>query len=74
MYIRQWLMLEGVYWEKDGHPKGQRSLGRANTNGVQCHARSRFDGVHAGVRQYPQGAAAPNFCVRCLTRGSGSRR
>ena len=33
MYIRQWLMLEGVYWEKDGHPKGQRSLGRANTNG-----------------------------------------
>lgn len=50
------------------------AMGRENTDCVQCHARARFDGVHDGVRQYPQGAAAPNFCVRCHTRGTRSRR
>lgn len=47
---------------------------RDNTDCVQCHARARFDPIHDRVRQYPSGAAAPNFCVLCHTRGTRSRR
>lgn len=47
---------------------------RSNTDCVQCHARSRWDPVHDGVRRYPTGAAAPNFCVDCHRHGTRSRR
>ena len=47
---------------------------RDNTDCVQCHARARFDGIHDSVGGYPSGSAAPNFCVRCHTRGTRSRR
>ena len=48
--------------------------GRDNTDCVQCHARRRWDPVHDGVRRYPTGAAAPNFCVDCHRHGTRSRR
>lgn len=48
--------------------------GRDNTDCVQCHPRSRWDDVHAHVARYPQGSAAPNFCVLCHRRGTRSRR
>lgn len=48
--------------------------GRGNTDCVQCHPRSRWDDVHARVGRYPQGAAAPNFCVDCHRSGTRSRR
>ncbi len=47
---------------------------RGNTDCVQCHARSRWDPVHDGVRRYPTGSAAPNFCVDCHRHGTRSRR
>ena len=46
---------------------------KANTSCVHCHARSKYDGIHARVRNYPQGAAAPNFCVDCHSHGTRSR-
>lgn len=55
------------------HSRGGAN-GRANTDCVQCHPRSRFDDVHDRVGRYPTGAAAPNFCVTCHTRGTRSRR
>lgn len=48
--------------------------GRGNTDCVHCHPRSRWDDVHARVGRYPQGAAAPNFCVDCHRSGTRSRR
>ncbi|MEZ4394934.1 MAG: cytochrome c3 family protein [Polyangiales bacterium] len=48
--------------------------GRGNTDCVHCHPRSRWDPVHDGVRSYPTGAAAANFCVTCHARGTRSRR
>lgn len=48
--------------------------GRGNTDCVQCHPRSRYDDLHAGVGRYAQRASAPNFCVTCHGRGTRSRR
>ncbi len=55
------------------HSRGGEN-GRGNTDCVQCHPRSDYDDVHARVRSYPSGAASPNFCVTCHTRGTRSRR
>lgn len=55
------------------HSRGGEN-GRGNTDCVQCHPRSDYDDVHARVRSYPTGSAAPNFCVSCHTRGTRSRR
>ncbi|MEI8259344.1 MAG: hypothetical protein WCJ30_27065, partial [Deltaproteobacteria bacterium] len=52
---------------------GGGAMGRSNTNCVQCHPRSRYDDVHGGVGGYPQGSAAPNFCVNCHRHGTRRR-
>lgn len=49
---------------------------RDNTDCVGCHdesrhARSRMDPKHSGVRGYPTGAAAANFCLDCHPGGRG---
>jgi hypothetical protein len=43
--------------------------GKANSDCVQCHKRSRFDAKHEGVSGYPGADAPLNFCVECHTRG-----
>ena len=49
------------------------TMGRGNTDCVQCHPRADFDGIHQFVGGYPRGAARPNFCVGCHSRGTRSR-
>ncbi|MDH4281205.1 MAG: hypothetical protein OEV36_01000, partial [Myxococcales bacterium] len=48
-------------------------VGGANTDCVGCHdgthTRSRMDSKHSGVRNYPSGAAPPNFCLNCHADG-----
>jgi hypothetical protein len=48
------------------------TMGKDNTDCVQCHARAKFDAIHDGVRGYPGGAAPLNFCLQC--HASGRRR
>lgn len=48
------------------------TMGKDNTDCVQCHARAKFDRIHDGVRGYPEGPAPLNFCLRC--HGSGRVR
>ena len=50
------------------------AMGRDNTDCVQCHARTKFDRIHEGVRGYPDGAAPLNFCLRCHASGSARGR
>lgn len=50
------------------------TMGRGNTDCVQCHARTRYDRIHRRVSDYPDGPASPHFCVGCHTRGTRSRR
>ncbi|MFI5308647.1 MAG: hypothetical protein ACHQ53_14905 [Polyangiales bacterium] len=45
------------------------AFGRDDTDCVQCHTRARFDPIHDGVRNYPEGPAPPNFCLRCHASG-----
>jgi hypothetical protein len=48
------------------------TMGKDDTDCVQCHARAKYDRIHDGVRNYPQGVAPLNFCLRC--HASGRRR
>jgi hypothetical protein len=48
------------------------AMGKDDTDCIQCHARPKYDRIHERVRDYPQGAAPPNFCLRC--HASGRRR
>jgi hypothetical protein len=50
------------------------SMGKDDTDCVQCHARAKYDRIHDGVRDYPQGAAPLNFCLSCHASGSRARR
>jgi hypothetical protein len=47
--------------------------GKDNADCVGCHtgthSRSRMDSKHREVRNYPTGAAAPNFCLMCHSDG-----
>jgi hypothetical protein len=45
---------------------------KTNTSCVGCHKRSRYDGRHGDVADYPLGDAPAYFCVECHT--SGTRR
>jgi hypothetical protein len=49
------------------------STGGANTDCIGCHTgqhkRSSMDAKHSGVRNYPPGPAAPNFCLACHPNG-----
>lgn len=51
-----------------GAPQGGK-----NTDCVGCHngvhARTSMDAKHSGVKNYPRGAAAPNFCLTCHPSG-----
>ncbi len=49
------------------------TMGKNDTDCVQCHKRAKYDDVHARVRDYPRGAAAPNFCLNCHATGRRSR-
>ena len=44
-------------------------MGAGNTDCVQCHTRSKTDGDHDEVRNYPKGAAPVNFCLDCHADG-----
>ena len=46
------------------------TMGKANTDCVQCHKRSKYDRKHTRITDYPAGAAPPSFCVNCHTRGT----
>ncbi len=45
------------------------SAGGMNTTCVGCHNRAREDRRHDGERNYPVGAAPPNFCLMCHANG-----
>jgi len=45
-------------------------MGKANTDCVQCHKRSKYDRKHQRITDYPTGVAPLNFCVDCHTKGS----
>ena len=46
---------------------------KSNADCIGCHtgvhSRSRMDAKHSEVRNYPSGAAAPNFCLSCHADG-----
>jgi len=48
-------------------------VGGENADCVGCHTgehtRSRMDSKHGDVRNYPSGAAPPNFCLDCHSNG-----
>lgn len=49
------------------------STGGKNTDCIGCHTgqhrRTSMDAKHAGVKNYPTGAAPPNFCLACHPNG-----
>lgn len=46
------------------------NTGKANTDCVQCHKRSKYDRKHRRITEYPTGVAPLNFCVDCHTKGT----
>ena len=54
------------------HSRGG-TMGRDNTDCLQCHPREGYDGLHRRVDGYPQGGAPANFCVLCHKRGTRAR-
>jgi hypothetical protein len=43
---------------------------KTNTSCVSCHKRSRYDGRHGDVANYPLADAPAYFCVECHTTGT----
>lgn len=58
----------------DCHNSDLGPIGRGNTDCVGCHqgahTRNRMDAEHSGIRGYPNGDAAPNFCLACHSDGT----
>lgn len=59
----------------DCHDAQLGSNGAGNADCVGCHdqnrhSRANMDGKHSEVRNYPAGAAPPNFCLDCHPDGS----